>query len=92
MPAYKIEEADWIAVDQEIYLANVGASTVEKVVEKSVSLKSLGKVKNNFTVLLSACSNGTKKKPLIVFEGAGANNEGKLLKTTRNHTLTILKL
>lgn len=62
--AYQIEEVDIIACDQTpFYFDNVGPSTIEKMGAKSVSLKSTGHEKNNFTVMLSACSNGKKKKP-----------------------------
>ena len=89
LETYPIEESDIIAADQTpIYFDNVGATTVDQIGSKTISLKSTGHDKMNFTVMLSASACGTKKKMFIVFTGKGKNPEGKKLRARTDVYIT----
>ena len=51
---------------------------MEKVGKEDVALASTGHDKQNITVGLAYCSDGTKLKPMIVFKGKGCTKEDKI--------------
>ena len=54
------------------------STTIDHVGAHSVSLKSTGREKDNYTVILTARADGTKLKPFIVFKGKGTRLMKKL--------------
>ena len=87
---YGITEANIVASDQTpIWFDNCGSSTIEVEGSKSVSLKSTGHEKMNFTVMLSACADGSKKRLFIVFKGKGNTVEAKKLKQRKDIHVTF---
>ena len=87
---YDILESDIIAADQTpIYFDSVGSSTIDHVGSKSISLRSTGHDKMNFTVMLSASATGVKRKLFIVFSGKGNNKEGKKLRARKDVYITF---
>ena len=86
---YDISESDIIASDQTpIYFDSVGSSTIDQLGSKSISLRSTGHDKMNFTVMLSAAATGVKRKLFIVFSGKGNNKEGKALRARKDVYIT----
>ena len=60
-------------------LPSVANTTYTQTGSSEVCLHTTGHEKVNVTVGLMAASNGSKKKPLIIFKGLGKTKEGKAL-------------
>ena len=61
-----------IAYDETaVWYDSVGNTTIEKIGKEDVALASTGHDKQNITVGLAYCSDGTKLKPMVVFKGKG---------------------
>ena len=64
-----------------VFLENPSSTTITRKGEKTVSLATTGHEKNCVTVILSATSDGKRKKTLIIFKGKGMTKECKALKS-----------
>ena len=74
-----------IAYDETaVWYDSVGNTTIEKIGKEDVALASTGHDKQNITVGLAYCSDGTKLKPMVVFKGKGCTQEDKILKSRKD--------
>ena len=66
----KIHEKDIIACDETaVWFDSVSNKTIALKGEKTIGLQSTGHDKQNVTIMLSASSNGQKKRPMMVIKG-----------------------
>ena len=66
--------------ETSVNFENPASTTISRKGENTVSLATTGHEKKCVTVLLTASSDGKKRKPLVIFKGKGATKEDKALK------------
>ena len=66
----KIHDIDIIACDETaVWFDSTSNKTIALKGEKTIGLQSTGHDKQNVTIMLAACSNGKKKRPMMVIKG-----------------------
>ena len=78
----------WGCDKTPVFFYTPHSQTIEKVGRKEFRIRSTGGDKEMDTVMLLGCSDGSKERPTIVFQGKGCTKEDKTLKE-REYVLVL---